>query len=921
MFPQIRLSLRKIKGLLQGPRRSRLRLVTSQTICRYGLEGFEPPHYKPFGKEASEGFYIRRFKAPANFSNRRMVLRFDGVWSSAEVWLNGEPLGRHDSGFTRFEYDVSRAIRFDQENVLAVRVRQLQHDYLFDTNDDWSLGGIYRDVTLLSMPKERWLDRVDASTSFDRDFRDADLSVRIMVHDEHRRTVAGNLPDHAGDGYDLQVTLKNAQGAEVAQRLLHVAPHNGTGRETSLALHVAAPEQWTAETPALYALSVRLLENSVATHEITRQIGFRQISTAGGIFRVNGQAVKLRGVDRHDEHPDVGRATTAEHWAEDIRLMKEANINFIRSSHYPPAEGFLDLCDKLGMYVEDEVPMGFGGDHAYDPSFAAAVMLRSYETVERDINHPSILLWSIGNEDPLTSLHLASIRTVKGLDPTRPVLLPWRSEEWLPAEIDMLAPHYFNASAYDKLAAHSSRPILTTEFTHAYGTEGFGGLEDTWHALTSHPAGAGGAIWMWADQGLNIARQNTPESKKNPLLLVDDGIDGIVGAYREPQRDYWETKAVYAQVHAAADHVDFAPGQKSVRIPVLNEYDFTDLSGMTIEWRLFEDARELDHGKVTPEGKPHAVAWIEVPLRTISGCNPSVTRYAQLSFRRKDGSELTRNAIELLAPCGPALQTAPAAHITVQQAETTTITAGDVTYSFDRATGLLQSATRKGKTLFTNLMPTLWRPLSTMEENIARRESGLTKLPDLNLCQAHATEWKISESSTEAVLNSLVQCRVDEANSYQIAFTYTIHQTGTLHVHFSIDPRVQVKWIAQAGLAMDAAPELRQMHWLGLGPLDCYPNEKAAGVLGVWGGELGQAETTGNKIIRWVQLTASDHAGFRVDGVRYLRASASRPEHLELLSSELGRTSKARRPEWPEQQLNTEPGAPFAGDFVFRVVP
>jgi beta-galactosidase len=136
--------------------------------------------------------------------------------------------------------------------------------------------------------------------------------------------------------------------------------------------------------------------------------------------------VKLRGVNRHDEHPDTGRATTREQWLQDIQGMKAANINYIRAAHYPPAEGFLDLCDELGMYVSDEVPMGEGGNHLEDPGFTGATMLRSYETVARDINHPAVVIWSIGNEDPLTSLHMAAIHTVKALDPTRPVLMPWR---------------------------------------------------------------------------------------------------------------------------------------------------------------------------------------------------------------------------------------------------------------------------------------------------------------------------------------------------------------------------------------------------------------------------------------------------------------------------------------------------------------
>jgi beta-galactosidase len=262
------------------------------------------------------------------------------------------------------------------------------------------------------------------------------------------------------------------------------------------------------------------------------RVGFREISTAGGVLRVNGQAIKLRGVNRHDEHPDTGRATTPAQWLQDIKLMKAANINYIRLAHYPPSEGFIDLCDELGMYVSNEISMGYGGDQMHNPALAGAALLRSYATVARDINHPSVIIWTVGNEDPLTSLHLAALRTVKGLDPTRPLLMPWRAETWLPPEIHLLSPHYFTASKYDELASRADRPIVTTEFSHAFGNDGFGGLQERWQALTQHPSGAGGAIWLWADQGLKIARRGPDGTSSSSLEVVDGGFDGITDSYR-----------------------------------------------------------------------------------------------------------------------------------------------------------------------------------------------------------------------------------------------------------------------------------------------------------------------------------------------------------------------------------------------------
>ena len=420
----------------------------------------------------------------------------------------------------------------DEPNKLAVRVRQITREYKFDVCDDWTWGGIYRDVTLEAMPAKRWIDDVVVQTTFDHLFQDANLDIRVMISDKHKNTLPGNYPS-PGEPYKLCFTLTDKEGKEVAQRQMAIPAHVSTDREICLSLPVEAPHQWTAETPYLYSLKVELLEKEAVTHTRMERVGFRQISTDGGVFRINGQAVKLRGVNRHDEHPDVGRATTRKQWLEDLTLMKAANINYLRLSHYTPAEGFIELCDSMGMYVGNEVTLGGAGDLMYDPSFSGAVLQRSYETIVRDINKPSIIYWSIGNEDPLTSLHMVSVKLVKALDPTRPVLLPWRPEEWLPKEVDILAPHYWNPQEYDRLAGHSGRPVISTEYTHAYGNDAFGGLEARWKALTKHPAGAGAAVWMWADQGVK-----TPVRKKEKDLSEDEylrintaGWDGIVDSY------------------------------------------------------------------------------------------------------------------------------------------------------------------------------------------------------------------------------------------------------------------------------------------------------------------------------------------------------------------------------------------------------
>jgi beta-galactosidase len=885
----------------------------------WAVQGFEEPHYKPFGNvEASQGFYLTHFTPPADFDGKRVLLHFGGVWSSAEVWLNGKPLGRHDSGFTSFAYDVTSVLKPGADNVLAVRVRQVQHDYLFDTNDDWAMGGIYRDVSLEAMPKERWLDRVDVSTDFDSQYKDADLKVRVMVGDLHKPLAAGNLPG-GGDPYDLRLTLLDKDGKAVQTQQTTIPAHYRTDRQTDALLHVTAPLQWTAETPNLYQLRVELLEKGQVAQTRTVNVGFRQITTAGGVFKVNGQPVKLRGVDRHDEYPDVGRATTPDIWLKDIQLMKAANINFVRMSHYPPAAGFLDLADKYGLYIEDEVPMGGGGDSANDPSYAAAVMLRSYETVVRDINHPSVVIWSIGNEDPLTALHIASIRTVKALDPTRPVLMPWRAEDWLPPEIDIQAPHYWSAKAFGDLAARATRPVLTSEYNHAYGEDGFGDLESRWQAIRRNPAGAGGAIWMWADQGIKVTTRNPDGTTSSSLKVVTDGWDGITDSYRNPTRDYWETKAVYAQAYPAVDKVNVAAGQTNVRVPIQNDFDFTDLSAVKIGWALMEDDKQLAKGTAPLSGAPHAAADLEVPLTALKTIRPGATYYLQFTFSRPDGSEITKRSVELMTPPAPPAAKPVKVSVTEQGGDTV-IQAGDAVYRFNMQTGELVSAGSKNTTMLTGLRPTIWRPYNKTEEYLVKPEVR-SQIPDLNAYKATASEWSVTPGADSAVVRAVVTYAVDDKNHFQVAYDYTVRADGSLAVHYVVAPQVTAPWLPYVGMIATTAPELNRLRWLGLGPYDAYPNEKAASYLGVWSGAVGSAQVTGTKATRWIDVINASGRGVHIVNDGYLGSDPGKSGGVRILSAVAGRPTKFGLAEDPAQQLKVTSGVSFSGQFSLNVKP
>lgn len=362
--------------------------------------------------------------------------------------------------------------------MLAVRVRQVYPGYQTDTYDDWTLGGIYRDVTLESMPAKRWIERVRVDTKMN-----GEVTVKVMVADTYKNTLPGNYMS-PGKPYQLRLTLTDAEGRSVAGKTVDVKAHTANSRETAIRLNVRDARLWTAETPYLYTLQTELLETEDEKLKMenpsdmqpmfhvhcsmsnVQKVGIREITTGDGVFRINGQAVKLRGVNRHDEHPDVGRAVDRHHWLEDLTLMKQANINYVRACHYQHAKGFIELCDSIGMYVGAEISLGGADDLMYDPAFTAPMMLRTMETVERDLNNPSVIYWSIGNEDSFTDMFLQVARTIKGIDPSRPVLLPWNADETLPEEIDILAPITGRPASTTRLprsrAAPSSLPSMCT---------------------------------------------------------------------------------------------------------------------------------------------------------------------------------------------------------------------------------------------------------------------------------------------------------------------------------------------------------------------------------------------------------------------------------------------------------------------------
>lgn len=856
--------------------------------------GYEEPVYRGFkDNKASEGLYVTHFTAPKSFGGKDSSIEFGGVWNSAEVWLNGHWLGRHDSGYTTFSMNTAGYLKPDTINVLAVRVRQVYPGYKTDTYDDWTLGGIYRNVTLTGVPKKQWIDRVTATTKFDKDYTDADLHLRIMVGNRMKNTLPGNYQS-PGKPYDLQIELEDMNGNIVAAADKTISGHIAGNKETSVILHIPNALKWTAETPNLYNLSITMFMEGKERHWYKQKIGLREISTDGGVFRINGQAVTLRGVNRHDEHPDVGRAVSRKHWIEDLKLMKENNINYVRAAHYQHAKGFIELCDSMGMYVGAEVSLGGAGNLMYQSSFVPSVMTRVFETVLRDLNNPSVIYWSVGNEDPFTSMHLDAVKTVKALDPSRPCLLPWNAAEHLPDEIDILAPHYWTSYEYDSIASRSKRPIITTEYVHAYGTQRFGGLEDCFKAITKHPAGAGGAVWMWADQGIKTPTVRDEKQyggivKDNPYLRISSaGWDGITDSYRNPTRDLLEVKAVYCPVYPSVDTVEINKKGNFCDIPIYNGYDFTSLDQIKIDYSVFADDKLLKNGTTHISAATHSIGILRVDMNDIPEIMPKETVYAVLDFSDKTGHNIGRKYVDI-ALKKKKQQNHKNKIETIDKGPLKNITVGNISYCFDSATGHLDNISKSGDIIVGKMQPTIWHALNEGDLIIKNRSFAKGINPASPTYSVKSFDCK--EYDNKVIIKSTVNYTIDSKNSFEADFTYCINNDGSLDVEYDILPEVALSHLPVIGVRVNLNKQSDIDSWLGLGPEESFPNKKAGVVLGVWDAK----KFSGTRAARWLSVKRPNETGIKIyTNNGYIDRNKPTDSNVSILSHVLGRSEKGR---------------------------
>ncbi len=458
--------------------------------------GTPPRNFTNFTSRNPVGSYRRSFELPGDWQGRNVFLQFDGVDSAFYVWVNGQLVGYNEDSRTTALFNVTSHVRPGANDVSVEVYRYSDGSYLED-QDYWRLSGIYRDVFLWSAPDLHIRDFF-VRTDLDKDYRDATLAVELEAVNYSKALAKGTV----------ELKLLDAAGTVVAQSK---ADAFSVDAKQNLALRtdtisVPNPAKWTAETPNLYTLVLTLISSEGQVLEAcTHRIGFRKIEIRDGNFLVNGQRVYLKGVNRHEHDPVTGHVVSTESMVRDICLMKQLNVNAVRTSHYPNDVRWYNLCDEYGLYVIDEANieshgMGYGRESlAKDPRWKAAHLHRIRRMVERDKNHPSIIIWSLGNEAGNGVNFEACYDWIKQRDPSRPVQYE-RAE--LADNTDIYCPMYAPIEHILEYASKPQRrPLIQCEYAHAMGNS-VGNLQDYWDAIEGHPYLQGGFIWDWVDQGL-----------------------------------------------------------------------------------------------------------------------------------------------------------------------------------------------------------------------------------------------------------------------------------------------------------------------------------------------------------------------------------------------------------------------------------
>ncbi len=740
-----------------------------------------------------ERVYRRSVEIPKNFGGRRLLLRFDGVYSYARVWVDGVYVRDHHGGFTSWDCDVTGLVTPGAAAVVTVGVTDMSDEISWGSSyAKHNIGGILQEVRLVALPATH-AARLHVGTALDEDHQKGTLEVTAAGRFEENRTAEFRfaLTDHWGRPVPM-----------TPDRVLL-----GAGEpEKTVSIPVGPVATWDAEHPRLYRLEVRVLSSGRTLEVFRRDVGFREVEVRGNELLVNGRPVKLRGGNRHNVHPLRGRSITADLDERDARLFREANINFVRTSHYPPTESFLAACDKYGIYVEEENALCFVATHGNLPSSENPAFRSRYfgpfgEMVERDRSHPSVIIWSMGNESLWGDNVRRLYEYVKTEDPSRPVI--WSYPDSVPkgtSGYDVFSHHY---PKFDADMKSPEIPKLMDEWAHVAcynvetlkrdpGVRDFWGesLKKFWENAYTAEGCLGGAIWGLIDDVFFL-----------PGGAAGYGEWGIIDGWRRPKPEYWHVKKAYSPVRIEDGPVPGVRAGEPIRVPVENWFDHTNLAETRIVWSIGPRGGKIEGPDVPPGGKGEIV---------VPDGNWRPGDVLKLNILAADGGIVDEFALPLGEQARPALEPGqgPAPSIGMDP-DRITVAGDGFAVIFERRTGLIEKAERGGRTLlrggpFPQAAPTPYMP------------------------------WSLASLETEVRGNEAVLDIRGSCAGTLAAFVVRIDGRGLVTVDYDI--KGKPAGASELGLAFDLPAETEEISWKRDGFHSVYPE-----------GHIGRREGTARK--------------------------------------------------------------------------
>lgn len=838
------------------------------------------------------GAYRHEFVIPDSWDGRRVFIHFEGGTNSMYVWVNGQKVGYTQNSKSPAEFDITKYIR-KGKNTLACRVHKFSDGSYLEDQDMWRLGGINRNVYLYSTAQIRILDFF-AHPDLDKNYKDGIFIIDITLKnytDLHQNSL-------------VEVSLLDKSGKEVfAKKKKSAISANGV-MDISLKGNVSNPLKWTAETPNLYTMLITLKDNNGKIIESTsHKIGFRKIEISDGQLLVNGKKVFFKGVNLHEFNTNTGQVVTCDEMMRNLRLMKELNINAVRTSHYPQQPLWYKLCDEYGIYLVDEANLeshglGYGPDNVSNfPEWHAQHMDRIIRLVERDKNHASVIFWSLGNEASNGKAFFDMYDWAKARDNSRPV--QYEQAYQRDRNTDIICHMYPSWESMKRDAVKDiGKPYIMCEYAHAMGNS-MGNFQEYWDLMRSSKNMQGGFIWEWYNHGYPVNDEQgrfywAYGGDLKGYNKMNDGnfcMDGIISPDQKYIPHTYIVKKVYQNILFEAKELD-----KGV-VTVINDFKFKELTPdhYSFKWVLLKNGEKLHEGSFETSVAADSRKDVKLDMPALSQ-EAGVEYFLQVYAFSNRATELIPSEFEVakaefgFQPNNYFVPTKVNGQLTVERPENRLIVkAGDLSYEFSARDGRgLLSMKNKGQNVFSEL-PRLnfWRALTDNDFGERMQYSGrIWESAGYNTLY----KFKGAEETPEGFkVNYEVKLKGIEA---KVDVAYTVNKDGSLTTSANYQAMSdELPEMLRFGMIMSLPKEYNNFTWYGRGPHENYVDRKHDTFMGIWNGKVEEQafayyrpQETGNKTdVRWLALKDNHGRGIKIDGAQPLSVSATnyRPEDLD----------------------------------------